>query len=264
MTPTAPTGVRRVAFGEFQNWSVRIRDNLNARYAPDFVDLNTTDLDAYDAVVPVRRTHYEGLARRPDLRGRKFLHPSPDAVALCHDKLDLAHFLAAEGFGEIVPALRAPGPPYPYVWKRRQGAFGRECVVVDGPQVERDLDLADPDWFAQDLAAGMQEFATYMLRAGGQIRYVSTFIHQMGRTDAVLGDRHQPTVTHFRRGCPHGAVFAAILERLDYEGVACFDFKLVGERLQLFEINPRVGGSLLHDMTAYVDAYIGALAPRER
>ena len=250
-----------IAIGDFADWSARIRANLDARYTPDFVDLNVADFDAYDVIIPLARRHAEALGRRPDLKGRKFLHPSPQTVALCHDKLALTRFLIAEGFGDFAPPLRAPGAPYPYVWKRRQSAFGRDCHIVRGPEDERGHYLADPEWFAQTLASAPVEHAVHILRAGGRTHYLSSMTYNMAGPGLVLGEPNAPRTWSLSRGSPHHALFAAILDLLDYEGVACIDFKVADGRPQIFEINPRFGGSLCRDATAFIQAYIGALAP---
>jgi hypothetical protein len=257
MSETPPI---RVAFSAMDDWPASIRANLDARYAPVFVDLATADLDSYDVVVPLLRRDSDVLARRPDLFGRKFFHPSAGTSALCHDKLALARFLIAEGFAAFTPPLRSPGPPYPYVWKRRQGASGRDCHVVGGPDAERGLDLADEAWFAQSLAVGEMEYAVHVLRAGGEIRYISTVTYEMAAPALVRGERASPHKTLFQRGSPHQDLFGDILGKLDYDGVACFNFKLVDGAPRIFEINPRFGGSLVMDVTAFVDAYRAALA----
>ncbi len=250
---------RRVAFGAFADWQRQIAAELEPRFAGSFVDLGAADLDAFDAIVPLQLSHYVALARRPDLRGIKFLHPSPDVAALCDDKRRLAQFLIAKGFGDCVPALRPPGAPYPYVWKQRRGFFGLQCQVIRGPEDETGLDLTDPAWFAQALAPGSVEKATHLLRAGGRIRYASTLTYHMGDPMAVKGALRMPLVTQMKRGCDHLDVFAAILDRLGYEGTACIDYKLVEGRPMIFEINPRYGASLTLDVNAYLDAYLGAL-----
>lgn len=250
-----------IAFGPFPGWREAIRRRLDARYAPSFVDLAEAPLEDFAAVIPLQMGDYEPLGRRPDLRGRRFFHPSPAVSSLCHDKLALNRFLIGAGYGDLVAPLRAPGPPYPYVWKRRTGGWGRHCHLVEGPEAERGLDLADPDWFAQTLAEGTVEHATHILRAGGKIRYVATFAFEMAGPAVIFGERNGARSVSGKRGCQHLALFAEILTRLDYEGVACFDYKLADGRPRLFEINPRFGASLSYDITAYVDAYIAALRP---
>jgi hypothetical protein len=251
--------VRRIAFGAFRDWEPSILASLDPRYAASFVELDSVDLETFDAVAPLRIQHYEALARRPDLFGRKFIHPTAEVAALCHDKLELTRFLIAKGFGGFTPALRAPGPPYPYVWKRRRGAWGRDCHVVTGPDVESRFDLSDQDWFAQALAPGPVEFATHLLRASGRVLYASTLTYAMAGPMQVRGRDQPPVSAQFARGCPYPALLGGILSALNYQGTACFNYKIIDGKPLIFEINPRYGASLSFDVTAYLDAYFGAL-----
>ena len=66
-----------------------------------------------------------------------------------------------------------------------------------------------------------------------------------------------------QRGSRHQDLFGDILGKLDYEGAACFNYKLADDAPRIFEINPRFGGSLVMDVTAFVDAYRAALAPSD-
>ena len=252
--------VRRVAFGDFASWRELIRPNLDARYAPSFVDLSQVRLEDFDAVVPIQLTHYTPLFQHPELRGLKFFHPSREVVSLCDDKLRLTQFLIAQGFAGFVPPLRSSGAPYPYVRKKREGWWGMHCQIVRSPQDECGLDLADDTWFAQALVPGQAEFATHILRVRGRIRYVSTFIYEMATPEFVKGAVDNPFRTGFMTGCEYLDLFAEMLARLEYEGTACIDYKVVEGQPVVFEINPRFGGSLSSDVTAYLDAYVGALA----
>ena len=252
--------VWRVAFGAFDSWMDLIRPNLDARYAASFVDLSQVRLEAFDAIIPLNIKHYAPLFCQPELRGLKFFHPSPEVVSLCDDKLRLTEFLITEGFANFVPALRSLGAPYPYVWKKRRGWWGMHCHIVKGHQDERDFDLSDDAWFAQAFVPGQFEFATHILRVGGKIRYASTFVYTMATPAFVKGAHDTPLLTRFISGCPYLDLFSEILARLDYEGTTCIDYKVVGRQPVLFEINPRFGGSLSWDVTAYLDAYLGALA----
>jgi len=250
----------RLAFGDFENWEQDIRKNLDARYTASFVDLSQIRLQEFDAVIPLQLHHYAPLLRYPTLRGVKFFHPPPQVVALCDDKLRLAEFLIAEGFAQHVPRLRCSGASYPYVWKKRHGWWGMHCHIVNQPEQEHGLDLADPEWFAQDFVPGEVEYATHILRVNGEIRYASTFVHRMATSSYVNGAQDTPLRSNMFHGCQYLNLFSDILERLNFEGTACIDYKVVDGRPVLFEINPRFGGSLCADVTAYVDAYLKSLA----
>jgi hypothetical protein len=252
----------RVVFGDCPNWEKLIRPHLDRRYEASFLDLARTHLSEFDAVVPLQISHYAPLRRHSRLRGSKFLHPSAQAVALCDDKLKLSEFLAAEGFADVVPRLRSAGAPYPYVWKKRRGWWGLHCRIVNGPQDEIDLDLSDNDWFSQELVPAEVEFATHILRVRSENRYVSTFVHKMAGARLVNGVNDSPLHSGFMRNCIFLDLFSEILARLEFEGTACFDYKVVNGRPIIFEINPRFGGSLCSDITAYLDAYVGSLVPQ--
>ena len=173
-----------IAIGDFADWSARIRANLDAHYTPDFVDLSVADFDAYDVIIPLARRHAEALGRRPDLKGRKFLHPSPETVALCHDKLALTRFLIAEGFGDFVPPLRAPGATEragvqrfeqligP---KRRRHGAARRCSFSSGPRTAFLAQCGRCRW---------------LLRAGrGPLRCCWTFLARLGAAAAPGEER---------------------------------------------------------------------------
>ena len=241
----------------------RIQAGLTPKYVATYARLQDIHPEDYDAVVPLQIDHYDALARWPHLRGRKFFHPSPEAVALCDDKLALARFLIAEGFADHIPPPRRAGPPYPYVWKQRAGYWGLHCHIVRGAADEARLDLTDEAWFAQAYVEGEVEHATHVLQTSGQVRYTSTFTYEMAGPGVVKGAEQRPRVTWFRRGSDNLGLFSAMLSRIGYEGVACLDYRMVGGRPVLFEINPRFGASLLADSSAYLDAYVGALAPME-
>ena len=50
------------------------------------------------------------------------------------------------------------------------------------------------------------------------------------------------------------AIFAKILAALEFEGVGCFNFKIIDEQPVIFELNPRYGGSLSRDINNFLTA----------
>jgi hypothetical protein len=84
----------------------------------------------------------------------------------------------------------------------------------------------------------------------------------MASAALVNGVKDSPLHSGFMRGCIYLDLFSEILARLEFEGTACFDYKIVNGKPVIFEINPRFGGSLCSDITGYLDAYVGSLAPQ--
>jgi len=254
-----PANARRIGFGNFRAWIEWLEENLNPQYGAQFIDLENIQFEDFDVLVPLQIDHYTPLRRRPDFLGRKFLLPSERATTLCDDKLALTEFLIAEGFAQFVPRLRAPGPPYPYVWKKRRGWWGLHCHVIKNAQDEAAFDLKDESWFAQDLVPGEHEITTHILRANGAIRYASSFGFKMATLRGIKGAIDKPVSTGFVRDCPYLDLFSKMLQWIGYEGTVCFDYKIAYGQPLVLEINPRFGSSLCWDINAYLEAYISAL-----
>jgi hypothetical protein len=47
-------------------------------------------------------------------------------------------------------------------------------------------------------------------------------------------------------------IFNKILKKLDYSGFACADFIINNNKILIFEINPRIGGSLIHNKEYFI------------
>jgi carbamoylphosphate synthase large subunit len=243
----------RFGFGRMGPWEPLIREYAAPDLELEFIDLAEDDFTAFDAVIPLQLFHYEQLSARSAQRG----------VALCDDKLRFAQFMTDNGFGSFIPTLRSRGAPYPYMWKNRHGIWGMNCTVIDNAEDDAALATsADDSWFAQEYIAGDIEYATNIMRVKGVVRYVSTYRHQMPNPVFVKGQKSSPLQTSFERHSEFIDIFTSILDRLNFEGTACFDYKVREDRPTIFELNPRCGGSMRADVAAYAHAYVDALSCR--
>jgi predicted ATP-grasp superfamily ATP-dependent carboligase len=55
-------------------------------------------------------------------------------------------------------------------------------------------------------------------------------------------------------------VLADVVSGVGYDGFGCINYKLVDDTPQVFEVNPRVGGSMHHFVEPALRAYRAALA----
>ena len=254
----------KIAFSRFLDWEDAITGAIDAnRFDAGFIELHalmSDAFDAFDAIVPLPLEDYPALDQRPDLNGRRFWRPSLEAVALCHDKLALNRTLIAAGFGAHIPALREPGPPWPYIWKSRRNHFGLRTAVIPNAEVEAVALAGEPGGFAQTLVLGETEYAAHILFVRGQVRYAGVCRYTLRSAQGVNGHWHAPASRTFRDGCEQLELFTAMLRAVGYEGLACFDYKLQDGRPMVFEINPRFGGSLTMDINRFLAAYLASLA----
>ena len=92
------------------------------------------------------------------------------------------------------------------------------------------------------------------------MRYSLCYRYDMGEPLSVRGRGAAPRLIEPADPAPAMGPCAAILDALAYEGTCCFNYKLEGGRPMLLELNPRFGGSLVGDVTGYLQAHLAALA----
>lgn len=233
----------------------------HGRFQVSFAPFEAVDARWFDLVVPLRLDQMPAaraaLARAKDGRHRAVL-PTPGMVDLIDDKLAFNEWLIAQGFGDAVPPLLGELPDrYPYIRKTRHGTFGQGIRIVHGPE---DGDEPVPGTFTQAIAQGRYEWVLHLLRVDGRIRYRLCYRYDMIEEATVRGQGHEPAETVPDDPGDALPLCEAILDALGFEGTCCFNYKRdAGGRVQLIELNPRFGGSLVGEVTAYIAAYLAAL-----
>lgn len=249
--------MRHIAIGPHPTLAQQIFDRVDrTRFRPWAVALDEVDLDRVDAAIPLTFDHYDALRRRLPPARRRFVIPSAALVALCDDKPALAAWLTANGFAGHVPQVYDAAPPFPHIVKPRHGQFGEGCRVVADPADAGDA----PGCFRQALVPGEAEYACHLLRVDGVVRYARTIRYRMAGPHEVRSATNPPVAAVFDDGGGDHPLLAGMLAALDYQGTACVNYKRAGATPMILEINPRFGGSLIHDIDAYLAAYLAALA----
>ena len=254
-----------VLFGVKPDWEPFIRAELDAdRYECMFADLHTTDIDAFDLVVPLTLDDYVALEEQADSARGKALFPSADVVRLCHDKLAFNQLLSSSEFGWTIPPLleKASLSP-PFILKQRQDEFGANTHLVMSPgDSERlGMQLADPEYFAQTYVAGDLEFATHILVQDGRPTFHLNVVYEMGDTYSVKNKHFPQKDVSVNRDDTELDLLVSILSLIGFRnGTCCFNYKYAGDMIQIFELNPRFGGSLKHGINEYLRAYEAAVA----
>jgi carbamoylphosphate synthase large subunit len=152
---------------------------------------------------------------------------------------------------------------FPYVLKRREAEAGTQVFIIRTPADEARYSalLMDDAYFCQAYIPGRLEYALHLLLVDGRIFYQSTNAYEMpgqyavkgialGPVNAVYGAESNPTAVD---------TLVEFLRSIDFSGVCCMDYKLVDGRLQILEINPRVGFTLYRDIDRFLPAYEQAL-----
>ena len=235
----------KILFSSRSAWEESIRTGLQgSAHSAVFADLADVRLEEHDLVVPLTIADLTYLDTvRARIMGNPLPIPRVSSVRLCDDKLRFNQVMLAGGFGEFIPAIgKAVG--FPRVLKKRFDEGGAHTYVVANPAQEQALlrGERETDYFCQELVRGEREFTTHLLFAGGRVLYALHIEAMLASATAIKGHGS----AHMRRvpaPCSIG-IFASMLKAAGFEGLCCVNYKLVGERPQVFEINPRFGWSM--------------------
>jgi glutathione synthase/RimK-type ligase-like ATP-grasp enzyme len=246
-------------------WEPTLRAQLDKdRYDCVFADFQTTDLTQYDLVVPLTLKDYAGLASQPEAARRRALVPPFDVVSLCHDKLRFNRFLLATPHAWTIPRLledESPDPPF--VLKRREDEFGAHTYLVrnDEDRARCQHLMRRQAFFAQRYIPGDREYASHILIRRGVPIFHLNVVYEMGDDFYVKNNTFKQKKIVLNRDEKELPLFTRILAEIGYDdGTCCFNYKYDNGRMQLFELNPRFGGSLNRGINDYLHAYEAALS----
>jgi len=245
----------KIVFSEHYGWEQATRNSFaGLDHKLHFAPLAQADLSRFDLIVPLSLADARCLRSQPD-RIRAHAVPLPDeaCTALCHEKPRLNQALIRAGFAANVPPMDADLAP-PFVCKPIHGENSDNCVLV--PDYATILRLGSaldrPGLFRQAAVHGDVEYATHFLMKDGRLERELTVAYHH---DAPLYIKDTASLSSAMRvigQCPDAPTLTAMLRAIDYSGMGCANFKMAGGRLQLLEINPRLGGSLMEYFATFL------------
>jgi len=244
-----------VLFTTKPDWEPGIKNRLTAAI-PFFYPPEQVSYDWFDYVIPLTLDAIRYLNRNHrHLVGKNMIVPTTDAVDLCNDKLEFSNFFIDRGFGDLIPARCDSS--FPYILKKRISEWGIDSVVV--LDKSRESQLRGPpqvdEYFTQQFVQGNCEFTSHIVISGGKILMLKT-VEFTFDSDFYIKGRDKAAVS--RKIVDHGelvGLFEDVLNLIGFDGICCFNYKIVDSRLKIFEINPRYGAS----PTLFVNDVLAAL-----
>lgn len=235
----------KILFSPKADWENNIRNGFqHSSHDITFAELSPENIAQYDLVIPLTITALEYLdGYRHLLVNNPVPIPALDVIRLCDDKLQLNQTLIHKGFGEFIPRM-GEGQAYPYVLKKRQDVWGVNTHIISDTTKEQDFAglIAQPEYFCQAFVPGCEEYTTHILFKNHAIACALNLKFTFHSDRPIKGK--DKIVATFKEPCPYLRLFASILDAIGFEGLCCFNYKVVDGRPFIFEINPRFGGSL--------------------
>jgi carbamoylphosphate synthase large subunit len=198
-------------------------------------------------VLPLLEPH---IARRPP--HLKALAPDARALSTFSDKAAFAHYVQSQNLEAFCPKSypSLEEAVYPCVLKRTDLNAGYGVVIVSSR--EEALAHLDGDMFSgknvvwQTLVPKRQEYSAHCICQDGVILWHRVFIFETGDLPVIRGAHHPLPSTPTSSWEGLIPTLEAFLRPLHFRGPCNIDFTLGPEgRLCVFEINPRLGGTLM-------------------
>jgi hypothetical protein len=183
--------------------------------------------------------------------------PEPDVVRLLDCPVDFYNWMEENGFRRIVPAPWLPRHGFPCILKENRSTSSGEGVHVIRTQRELDeVSVGMSSWCLRRPIAGFDEWAVHLVVNHGVVLRDIWYHIRL------------PSPLHIKSGVMpvnrrhHGlSGLDRVFSKLNYHGFATVNLKMVDGNPVIFEINPRIGGSLathpadLKEMLALVPTF---------
>lgn len=261
-TPAPDQPVRVVIYGSFaDDWIPRFAEPETWHALADVTEVlilpepeperqgipPAGDPRARTVVIPLSE---DDIVRCP--RDWPMLAPTAEAVAVLRDKAAFADHVERTGLAALCPAIyrTADAVRFPCVVKPAQAAFGTGIRIFRSRAAFEPF-LATAGWdparrVCQELVDGAAEYSTHCIFERGRLLWSCSFVFERLGGDEIRRGVEFDSMREIPS--PASALDAAtrLLGPLGYSGPCNLDYKLPSpERIALFEINPRLGGSLM-------------------
>lgn len=199
-----------------------------------------------------------------DDRNVKYLCPSLEIYDLLNSKIQFAA-LMRDHFSDYSPRIYDYLPDsYPFICKQDVGEYGYGCHIIKNTDDLSAFMQNNPNYIKkytiQEMIPGNLEYTAHLLVVDGIIKY--SLVCEMKFTSDIFVKGHHTRFILKRKYTERHNYFDAfesILSKLSYSGLCCVNYKVVDNTAKIFEINPRIGSSLMYDKTSmedFIDKYI--------
>jgi hypothetical protein len=235
----------KILISKKEHWNEILEERFkNTKHTVVFDDINLDNIKKYDLVVALNIPDLIFCIDNNELLTSQLIPiPKRESLDICNNKYQFTKYMVENGFSEMIPNSILP-LPYPYILKKKIGEYGQSTYIVSNEKDEKehDIDLKSEDFMCQEMISGNKEYATHVVLKNGKIRAAVSIRYTYDIDNYVQGKAKYIC----KEVCEseHIAKFEKILLGMGFEGLCCFDYKVVNGVPKIFEINPRFGGSL--------------------
>ena len=182
-------------------------------------------------------------------QGYKTLIPSKELVHTASYKNLFYELLSEHGFKDYYPQeLSSPDFSKPFIVKRLHGESGLGIFLIwDEPRynlILKEQSLKNQPFILEEYIEGDDEYVFYVVCKGGEILWHASLVAQPPK-DSRVQKGSFTNASEIELSEEIYKVFERILKAFNYEGPANFNYKLKDGKPIIFEMNPRMGGSMM-------------------
>jgi hypothetical protein len=248
----------RILFSKKPTWKIQLKRIF--RFLPhtlSFTRFDSKIIAEYDLVVPlyIEDVLYLNTVRHLLKNENLIPIPSTECANLCDDKYLFAMKLIELGFGDYVPKI-GNNLSYPHILKKKIDAGSVNTYIVENQEQELTLlsSVDGDEYFDEEFIRGTHEYATNIFFKNQRIIRSVTLEDFFERDDSIK-NKDNNTGVKMHKDCPYLDLFAEILIGIGFEGICCFNYKIIDNRPIIFEVNPHCDG----DFAVYFFSFLRSL-----
>jgi len=253
-----------ILFGSAFNWAKQLRkiDHIvTVKYSRHFIYyIERNRQDKYGVIIPC---HYHEMfvcnEINPPFADKIICCKDSDTIRLLDNKLLFIKWMVNNSYQDYIPRIYKyndngknfflESMAYPAIYKPNIQSGGRGIYMLHN---ESDNPLGCKNYTIQEYVDDPTEYVGNFYVKDGQIKFGLAF------KGKISGYIKKGNITNYKVEPIKDPIFAEIFSKLNYSGFACANYKKVGNRLLILEINPRLGGSIVHD-TKYLNEIISVV-----
>jgi carbamoylphosphate synthase large subunit len=170
------------------------------------------------------------------------------------------------GFAQFVPEVwyHEQTLIFPCLIKREDLNAGRGIYRLENAfdlmRIRQDPIFSGHSYFFEQQIPGEEEFVTHIVAKNGCILLMHTFCYSMGKENFIRVPGNYEKIFSVELPLHLKTILGLVIKSFNYSGPACINFKVHNGAPKIFEINPRMGGSLMMtDNLKYLVDVLGAL-----
>ncbi len=168
------------------------------------------------------------------------------------NKIYFYQWMLKNNFSQFMPRDKHISD-YPYVLKAGNGYSAKYVhLIKNALDLQKlNISLENDKFICQEYIAGLDEYAFHFIAKRGQILKALTYKHifsELSADDYYIKGRgfFNKQIQKIALPAEYYYVISSIIEKCNFTGAGCIDFKIDNGHLYIFEFNSRVGGSLLY------------------